>query len=88
MSNPDSEAVAKTAMKTFPPPKEISSGAHVGSLDQYREIHEAFEADVLEIDLDSALAARSAPGGTAPDAVAAQHAAARERLATERERSS
>ncbi|MEE8338420.1 MAG: argininosuccinate lyase, partial [Dehalococcoidia bacterium] len=60
------------------------------SLDEYREAHEAFEADVLEIDLDSALAARSAPGGTAPVAVAAQHAAARERLETERlrERSS
>ncbi|MDP6606280.1 MAG: argininosuccinate lyase, partial [Dehalococcoidia bacterium] len=54
------------------------------TLDEYREAHPAFEADVIEIDLASALAARSAPGGTAPDAVAAQHAAANERLDRER----
>ena len=55
------------------------------SLDDYRAIHPAFEEDVLAIDLDSALAARSATGGTAPKAVAEQHEAARARLAAERE---
>ena len=40
------------------------------TLEQFREAHEAFDADVLEIDLDAALAARSAPGGTAPQTVA------------------
>ena len=40
MSNPDSEAAIKTAMKTFPPSKEISAGAHVGSLDQYRAMYQ------------------------------------------------
>jgi argininosuccinate lyase len=43
-----------------------------------------FEADVLEIDLAASLAARRVPGGTAPEAVAEQLAAARERLERER----
>ena len=55
------------------------------TLEQYREAHEAFEADVLEIDLDASLAARAATGGTAPEAVERQREAARARL--ERERS-
>jgi argininosuccinate lyase len=54
------------------------------TLDDFRAVHEAFAADVLEIDLESALAARSAPGGTAPEAVAKQLADARARLAGER----
>ncbi len=55
------------------------------SLDEYRAAHPAFEEDVLAIDLDAALAARSATGGTAPKAVAEQRKAARARLAAERE---
>lgn len=54
------------------------------TLSDYREAHEAFEEDVLAIGLDSALAARAADGGTAPEAVAAQLAAARTRLEAER----
>ena len=54
------------------------------TLEQFREAHEAFEADVLAIDLASALAARAAPGGTAPEAVAGQRAEARARLERER----
>ncbi len=50
----------------------------------YREAHEAFEEDVFAIGLDSALAARAAEGGTAPEAVAAQLASARSRLDKER----
>ena len=54
------------------------------TLEQFREAHEAFEDDVLAIDLESALAARAAPGGTAPEAVAGQRAEARARLERER----
>ncbi len=54
------------------------------SLDEFRAAHPAFEADVLAIDLDAALAARDVPGGTAPRRVAEARAAARERLRTER----
>ena len=54
------------------------------TLDEYREAHEAFEADILELDLDAALAARDLPGGTAPAAVERQRQAARARLAAER----
>ena len=53
------------------------------ALDELRAAHPAFEADALAIDLDSALAARSATGGTAPAAVARELAAARARLAAE-----
>ena len=55
------------------------------TLGDYRAAHPAFEADVLRIDLDTALAARSAPGGTAPEAVARERAAARARLRAERD---
>jgi len=54
------------------------------TLSDYREAHEAFEEDVLAIGLDSSLAARAAEGGTAPEAVAAQLAAAHTRLDAER----
>ena len=54
------------------------------TLDEFRQAHEAFEADVLEIDLDAALAARAATGGTAPEAVARQREQARARLERER----
>jgi argininosuccinate lyase len=54
------------------------------TIDDYRAVHPAFGADVLDIDLDSALHARAALGGTAPEAVARERAAARARLAAER----
>ena len=54
------------------------------TLDEFREVHEAFDAGVLEIDLDAALAARSAPGGTAPKTVERQREDARARLEQER----
>ena len=54
--------------------------------EDYRAAHPAFEADVLDIDLDAALAARAATGGTAPEAVARERAAARARLESERAR--
>ena len=53
------------------------------SLDELQAAHPAFEADALEIDLASALAARDVPGGTAPSAVAAAREAARSRLEAE-----
>jgi len=53
------------------------------SIDEYREAHEAFDEDVLEIDLTAALAARDVPGGTAPNAVASARQAARARLGAE-----
>ncbi len=55
------------------------------TLDDYRAAHEAFEEDVLAIDLDAALAARDVPGGTAPERVAEARDAARQRLEAERE---
>lgn len=51
--------------------------------EEYRAAHPAFEADVLAIDLEAALRARSATGGTAPEAVARERAAARARLEAE-----
>ena len=53
------------------------------NLEEYREAHPAFGDDVLAIDLESSLAARSATGGTAPVTVARERKAARERLARE-----
>ncbi len=53
------------------------------TLADYQAAHPAFEADVLRIDLDTALAARAATGGTAPEAVARERAAARARLRAE-----
>ena len=53
------------------------------TLDEYREAHPAFEEDILDLDLDAALEARNMPGGTGPQAVADQLAAARERLVSE-----
>jgi argininosuccinate lyase len=54
------------------------------ALPDFKAAHPAFEADVLQIDLDAGLAARSATGGTAPDAVARERAAARARLRAEK----
>ena len=54
------------------------------TLEDYRAAHPAFEADVLAIDLDAALAARNVLGGTGPEAVARELTAARARLETER----
>jgi argininosuccinate lyase len=53
------------------------------SLEELQSAHPAFEADALEIDLASALAARNVPGGTAPSAVAGAREAARARLEAE-----
>ena len=53
------------------------------TLEDYRQAHAAFDADVLAIDLDASLAARDVPGGTAPNRVAEAREAARARLATE-----
>ena len=58
------------------------------SLDDYRAAHPAFGDDIVELSLERALAARNAPGGTAPAAVARQREAARARLAAERDASS
>ncbi|MEZ4502833.1 MAG: argininosuccinate lyase [Dehalococcoidia bacterium] len=55
------------------------------TIDEYREAHPAFEADVLEISLESALAARNVLGGTGPDSVAREIEAARTRLEAERD---
>ena len=38
-------------------------------VDEYRKFSPLFEADVLSIDIESSLAARNAPGGTAPSRV-------------------
>ena len=54
------------------------------TLEDYRAAHPAFEADVLAIDRDAALAARNVLGGTGPEAVARELTAARARLETER----
>ena len=54
------------------------------TLFDFRDAHPEFEEDVLDIDLESALAARSAPGGTAPEAVAVALSDAREKLQAER----
>ncbi len=53
------------------------------SLEELQAAHPAFEQDALEITVESALAARDVPGGTAPAAVAAARDAARTRLETE-----
>jgi argininosuccinate lyase len=53
------------------------------SLEELQAAHPSFEADALEISLESALAARDVPGGTAPSAVATARAAAQARLDAE-----
>ncbi|MGE0135156.1 MAG: argininosuccinate lyase [Dehalococcoidia bacterium] len=53
------------------------------TVEDYRAVHPAFDADVIAIDLDAALRARSATGGTAPEAVARERSAARARLDAE-----
>lgn len=53
------------------------------SLEELQAAHPAFEADALEINLESALAARDVPGGTARSAVAAAREAAQARLDAE-----
>jgi len=51
------------------------------SLDDYRAASPLFEADVLEINVDSSIAARDVPGGTAPARVEEALGDARARLA-------
>ncbi len=55
------------------------------TLDDYRAAHRAFGEEVLSLDIEASLAARSAPGGTAPERVAEQREAARARLQAEPE---
>ena len=51
--------------------------------DEFREAHPVFAEEPPALGLEAALAARSATGGTAPEAVARARAAARARLAAE-----
>ena len=53
------------------------------TLDDYHAAHAAFGEEVLSLDIEASLAARSATGGTAPQRVAEQREAARERLRAE-----
>ncbi|MBM4444104.1 MAG: argininosuccinate lyase [Chloroflexi bacterium] len=50
--------------------------SHLG-LEEYRRFSDLFEADVLQMTAGASVAARSVPGGTAPDQVRAQVARAR-----------
>ena len=53
------------------------------SADEFREAHPVFAEEPPALGLEAALAARSATGGTAPEAVERQREAARARLAAE-----
>ena len=53
------------------------------TIDDYRAAHAAFGEEVLALDIEASLAARSATGGTAPERVAEQREAARARLRAE-----
>ena len=55
------------------------------TIDDYRAAHAAFGDEVLSLDVEASLAARSATGGTAPERVAEQREAARARLRAEAE---
>ena len=55
------------------------------TLDDYRAAHPSFGDEVLALDIEASLAARSATGGTAPARVAEQREAARARLREETE---
>ncbi len=55
------------------------------TIDDYRAAHAAFGEEVLALDIEASLAARSATGGTAPERVAEQREAARARLRAEDE---
>ena len=55
------------------------------TLDDYRAAHPAFGEDILSLDIEASLAARSATGGTAPARVAEQRETARARLREEAE---
>ncbi len=52
------------------------------TLEEYRSVSPKFDQDVLAIDVESSLAARSLPGGTAPQQVRQAIAEARKRLAS------
>ncbi len=54
------------------------------TLEEYRTFSEKFEADVFDITVERAIAARDVPGGTAPGRVRAALAEARARLAADR----
>ena len=55
------------------------------TIDDYRAAHPAFGEEVLSLDIEASLAARSPFGGTAPERVAEQREAARARLQAEPE---
>jgi len=55
---------------------------HELTLDEYRRFSPLFDSDILELSVDSSVAARNVPGGTAPQRVAAAMAAARTLLET------
>ena len=54
------------------------------SMEEYRKFSDRFEADVFDITVEKAIAARDVPGGTAPGRVRAALAEARARLAADR----
>ncbi len=74
------EAVGKLVLYAEAQGKEFSQL----TLDEYRQFSPEFEADVLEIDAQKAVAARDVYGGTAPGRVFEQIADAEERLADSR----
>lgn len=54
------------------------------SLEELQHVHPAFQADALEIDLNTSLISRDLPGGTGPAAVATALKSARVRLESEK----
>ena len=50
-------------------------------MSDFQEVSDLFEADVMEITLESAVAARNIPGGTAPNRVSEAIAEAKQMLA-------
>ena len=55
------------------------------SLEEYRRFSPRFDESVLKVTLESSVAARDVPGGTAPSRVAAALKAARARLEATRD---
>jgi argininosuccinate lyase len=55
------------------------------TLEQYREFSPLFEPDILDLSVDTSVAARDVPGGTAPKRVKTAQAAAAQRVATTRD---
>ena len=51
------------------------------TINDFQEVSDLFDADVMEITLESAVAARNIPGGTAPNRVSEAIAEAKQMLA-------